>query len=273
MTDERRSIEVEIEVPGTPEQVWEAIATGPGVTAWFSPTEIEEREGGAVSFDMGSGMEPSGVITTWDPPRRYVYEEAWKAGDEGKEVPLATEWLVEARSGGTCVVRVVSSAFASGGDWDRELESMHEGWTVYLENLRLYLTHFPGQHASTIMVSGSTQGSAEEAWTALSGALGLPAAPAGELAGTSAPGAPVLAGRVEGAVAGELHRGVMLRMEQPAPGLALVFVYIWRGQTNTAVHASLFGEDAAEVAAREQAAWSAWMEEHFPSAKAGAPAG
>ena len=37
--DGRRSVQVEVEVPGTPEQVWQAIATGPGVGAWFVPTE------------------------------------------------------------------------------------------------------------------------------------------------------------------------------------------------------------------------------------------
>ena len=29
----RRSIRVEVEVPGTPEEVWQAIATGPGVSS------------------------------------------------------------------------------------------------------------------------------------------------------------------------------------------------------------------------------------------------
>jgi len=42
----RRSIQVEIEVPGTPEEVWRAIATGPGISAWFVPTTSDEREGG-----------------------------------------------------------------------------------------------------------------------------------------------------------------------------------------------------------------------------------
>jgi hypothetical protein len=27
----RRSVQVEVEVPGTPEEVWQAIATGPGI--------------------------------------------------------------------------------------------------------------------------------------------------------------------------------------------------------------------------------------------------
>ena len=41
----RRSVQVEVEVPGTPEEVWQAIATGPGISAWFVPAEFEERDG------------------------------------------------------------------------------------------------------------------------------------------------------------------------------------------------------------------------------------
>ena len=44
----RRSIQVEVEVPGTPEEVWQAIATGPGISSWFVPTRSEERAGGQV---------------------------------------------------------------------------------------------------------------------------------------------------------------------------------------------------------------------------------
>ena len=46
----RRYVEAEVEVPGTPEEVWQAIATGPGVTSWFVPTRVEERVGGGASF-------------------------------------------------------------------------------------------------------------------------------------------------------------------------------------------------------------------------------
>src|ERR687891_698110 len=117
-------LEFEVEVPGTAEQVWHAIATGPGNTAWFLPTDIEERDGGALCFHMPPDGDSPGTVTGWDPPRRFAYEEpnwASLAGREGAPVtPLATEFLVEARSGGTCVVRVVSSAFGSGADWENE---------------------------------------------------------------------------------------------------------------------------------------------------------
>ena len=42
----RRSISLQVEVPGTPQEVWEAIATGPGISVWFVPSEVDEREGG-----------------------------------------------------------------------------------------------------------------------------------------------------------------------------------------------------------------------------------
>jgi len=54
MTDDRR-IELEIEVPGTPEEVWRAIATGPGISSWYVPHVVEEREGGAASASFGPG--------------------------------------------------------------------------------------------------------------------------------------------------------------------------------------------------------------------------
>jgi uncharacterized protein YndB with AHSA1/START domain len=138
----RRSVQVEVEVPGTPEEVWQAIATGSGVSSWFVPTESEERVGGAVTAHFGPGMDSSATVTTWDPPRRFAAESP----DLGPNAPtLATEWIVEARSGGTCVVRVVHSLFASTDDWDDQLESIESGWPAFFRILRLYLTHFRGE--------------------------------------------------------------------------------------------------------------------------------
>ena len=58
--------------------------------------------------------------------------------------PLVSEFLVEARSGGTCVVRVVSSALRHGADWEQEFfEEMEQGWMPFFEHLRLYLAQFP----------------------------------------------------------------------------------------------------------------------------------
>ena len=68
----RRSVQVETLVPGTPEEVWAAIATGPGISAWFCPSEVEERVGGSVRCHIGPGMETDAAVTAWDPPRRLA---------------------------------------------------------------------------------------------------------------------------------------------------------------------------------------------------------
>src|SRR4029450_7893173 len=103
----RRSVQVEVEVPGTPEQVWQAIATGPGVGAWFVPTAAAGRVGGTETSHFGGGMDPVSTITEWDPPHRFVKEGSW-----GPNAPtIATEWIVEARGGGTFLGRGGHSTF------------------------------------------------------------------------------------------------------------------------------------------------------------------
>ena len=67
---------------------------------------------------------------------------------------MTTEFLIEARLGGTCVVRVVTSAFGSGADWENEFfTEMSNSWLPLLDNLRLYLTHFAGHTATTLRIS------------------------------------------------------------------------------------------------------------------------
>ena len=75
-----RSIRLEVEVPGTPEEVWEAIASGPGITAWFVPATVEGREGGTVTMSFGPGMEESGTVQAWDPPHRSGTAPRARAG-------------------------------------------------------------------------------------------------------------------------------------------------------------------------------------------------
>ncbi len=112
--EDSRVINLEVEVTGTPEQVWEAIATGPGTSAWLQPTTVAERGGGTFAFDMGSGRNDSGKVTAWEPPCRFATGEVrWRA-EGAPAATLATEWRVEALSGGTCVVRMVMSGSAPG---------------------------------------------------------------------------------------------------------------------------------------------------------------
>ena len=54
--------------------------------------------------------------------------------------PIATEFLIEAVSGGSCVVRVVSSSYGSGADWENEFfAEMIADVIPMLDNLATYL--------------------------------------------------------------------------------------------------------------------------------------
>ncbi|HYO16893.1 MAG TPA: SRPBCC domain-containing protein [Thermoanaerobaculia bacterium] len=261
----RRWVEVEVEVPGTPEQVWDAIATGPGVSSWFVPTEVEEGEGGTpvkVVSHFGPGMDSVAAVTAWEPPRRFAAESE----DLGANAPpVVTEWIVEARSGGTCVVRVVHSLSTSSDDWDDQLTSWEYGWPDFFRILRLYLTHFHGQRGSAFQLMGVAPEPASEAWDALTGSLGLSGAAMGERRSTAA-GAPPLAGLVELSGEGEDSHQLLLRLDEPAPGIAHLFAMPMGGQVYLVIRFYLYGDRAAAAVAREEPSWQAWMKEQFPSA-------
>ena len=135
------------EVAATPEQVWDAIATADGISAWMVPTRLDPRIGGEVSFDLGE-FTSTGVVTDYTPNHRFAYEEPWPIADHmptahhdlSSVTPIATEFLIESASGGSCVIRVVSSAYGSGADWENEFfAEMIDGWVAMLDNLA---THF-----------------------------------------------------------------------------------------------------------------------------------
>jgi uncharacterized protein YndB with AHSA1/START domain len=263
--DGRRWVQVEAEVPGTPEQVWQAIATGPGVSSWFVPTE--KREDGAVVSHFGPGMDAVATETAWDPPHRFAAE-----GDMGPGAPkMATEWIMEARTNGTCVVRVVHSLFSDRDDWDGQLESIEGGWPDYFENLRLYLKHFSGQPCSPFQFVSMSMQPVSEVWDVLTSGLGLAEAKVGEHR-QSPEGAPRLSGVVERTGSAGHPWAVLLRLDQPAPGMAHLFAMGMGGASFLVLRFYLFGDEAPAAAAEQEPRWQAWLAEHFPPPAPPAPA-
>ena len=256
----RRSVQVEFEVPGTPEEVWQAIATGPGISSWFVPAEFEERDGKPVVLKLkfGPSMEPSATVTAWDPPRMY----AGQGEVYGGSPPIATEWNVEARAGGLCLVRIVHSLFASTDEWDNQLEGAKSGWSGFLAILRIYLTHFRGQRSAIMQVTAPVSGSDAESWEALTAALGVKGLSVGQRWTTPA-GVSPLSGVVEYLT--EDPYDALLRLDKPGPGVAALGAVTYPGgQGMVAMNLYLYGDRAAEAVAREIPLWQAWFQERFP---------
>lgn len=214
----RRSISVEVEVPGTPEEVWDAIATGPGISKWFVPAQIEPHVGGKMVLNFGPGMDSVAEVTAWDAPHRF---SATSNGMGPNAPEMATEWTVEARDGGTCLVRVVHSLFADTDEWDDQISGMESGWPSFFAVLRMYLSDHRGQDGAHFQLMHPMPGTASEGWGALMGKLGLPPLADGAKIQSQA-GTPRLAGVVE-KVGPESHPNqVIIRLDEPSPGAALL---------------------------------------------------
>lgn len=268
----KRWVEMELLVPGTPEQVWAAMATGPGNAAWFFRGDIEPRVCGAFSLDFGQGAATSGEVTAWEPPHRFGYvERDWEPGAP----PVATEITIVGRSGDTCVVRMVHSLFASSDDWDDQLEGFEQGWPGFFAVLSVYLGHFAGADAASFMAMTPAREDTLAAWLRLGDALGLAGANAGERRSASS-GPEPWSGIVERVHQDSRVRWVLLRLDAPSPGIALVGTLgpsermgemerqVGKGADSTvSLNRYYYGEDAAALAAESEPRWRRWLTETF----------
>ncbi|GAB3964378.1 SRPBCC domain-containing protein [Plantactinospora veratri] len=158
----------EIELAGTPDQVWAAIATGPGIDSWFmGHTEVDPREGGRNTFAMAGHTEES-TVTAWEPGKRFGY--GTEPGPDGTF--MAIEYLIEGRDQGSTVLHLVQSGVL-GDNWETEYEAMRNGWDMYLATLAAYVRYFPGRHGTQVAAFRPGAGEPDQVWAAVAGAFGI----------------------------------------------------------------------------------------------------
>jgi uncharacterized protein YndB with AHSA1/START domain len=235
------------EVPASPDQVWAAIATGPGIDSWFmGRSEVHAGAGGTVSTVFGD-YAPELDITGWDPPRRFAY----RSGEALDGRFIAYEFLVEGRAGGSAVLRTVTSGFIPGADWAEEFEAMQLGGELYFRTLVEYLTHFAGRFAVPVTAFGPPDTDWSRDRDLLCRSLGL--------AGPASPG-----DRVRFAVGDIGSRdGVVYFANAHAIGVRTPdgLYRFMRGFRKPAIAAHhLFADDTATPdPARTQQAWESWL--------------
>ena len=138
------------EVPASPDEVWAAVASGPGIDSWFmGRNEVEAGAGGTVHTVFGE-YAPELEITGWDPGHRFAYRS--DQAPDGRFI--AYEFLIEGREGGSTVLRTVTSGFLPGEDWAEEYEAMTLGGELYFRTLVEYLTNFAGRFAAPVTAFG-----------------------------------------------------------------------------------------------------------------------
>lgn len=251
-----RSIDLSIDVPGTPEEVWHAIATGPGITSWFIPMTVDEEVDGDVVMDFGSLGRETARVAAWDPPRRVVFESSPTRGPL-----LAYEWTVEAAAGGTCVVRLVNSGFGTEPGFDGDYDGMSAGWKIFMRNLRLQLTHFRGQDAHAVIPITMLPGPNAVAWSTFCSALGVtPDAGPGDSISTNGPEVPALQATVDSVVRGSAATACLLVLDGPVPGTGFIAAEGDGAHVACSLYLYLYGDGAAK-AGRE---WTEWMAKSMP---------
>ncbi len=117
----------EVDLPGTPEQVWEAVSTEGGLASWLFPETVAPE-----------------AIKTWDPPHRLVV----RTGGEGGWFN-ALEYTIEGREGGATLRYVHSGIFDDEG-WDDQYDAVSQHTGFYLHTLGQYLAHFAPRTATYV---------------------------------------------------------------------------------------------------------------------------
>jgi len=238
-------IELEANLPASPEEVWNAIATGPGIDSWFmGRNEVEPREGGAAAMNTGGHREEA-VVTAYEQGKRFATRTA--AADDGRF--MAFEYLIEGRDRGSTLLRVVHSGML-GDNWQDEYDALRRGWPFHLHTLREYLTHFPGRTGVPVfaMAQSGTR-PAPELRAALTGSLSLPElVTVGARAHAEPPGLPPLDGEVTWADDERfaVRTADGLYTFHGFGGLVLMFHH-------------LFAPEAAAEPRGAEAAWQRWL--------------
>jgi uncharacterized protein YndB with AHSA1/START domain len=226
----------EAEVPASPDEVWAAIATGPGIDSWFMGRN--EVTADAVRTVFGE-YAPELAITEWDPAHRFAYGSG--QAPDGRFI--AYEFLIEGRAGGSTVLRTVTSGFLPGDDWADEFEAMTLGGELYFRTLVEYLTHFAGRFATPVTAFGPPGTNWSRDRSLLCRELGLAEPPQ--------PGDPVQIGSADGVVYFANAHAIGVR----TPDALYRFMRGFAKPVIAAHH--LFGADTEPDQARQ--AWEAWL--------------
>jgi hypothetical protein len=155
----------EVELPGTPDAVFQAVATGEGNASWLFPSEIAAGEGG----DTSDG----GKVLVWDPPNRFTVRAEFPGGGFNQ-----LEYRIEAHGDGA-ILRYVHSGVFDDAVWDDQYDAVNSHTDFYLHTLGQYLAHFSPRTATYVGggpggINGPEASMTPDAFTKLQSALGVP---------------------------------------------------------------------------------------------------
>ena len=253
-------VECTVPLPVPAEVVWDAVATGEGISSWSVPCALEPQVGGRIvqfadpgAPDPTTGAEAAaeamltatvGEITVYSPPRpgaagTFTYVERDWMGEGVPVPPWETSCeIVTAGSGASggdddddagCLLRL-RSGFDSGGQLPEEAVSGSvDGWVHALTVLAHRLTHRPADGVVTVdAATDPVSMTVPELWARVSAQLVAPAAAVGAGVpggGVDRSGAVARSGEVGGIVAAESTASLTLILSGPVDGMLELFAF------------------------------------------------
>jgi uncharacterized protein YndB with AHSA1/START domain len=155
----------EITVDATPDQVWDAITSGPAVDSWLMGRTEIAPDHQTSTFDMFGNVATS-TITVWQPGQHFATRET----PHPDGTYMAMEWQLEGRGGGKTAVRFVHSGLL-GDDWEAEYNGLSVGDHAYLTKLAVYVAHFAPRRATrSVFLPGPVTA---DSWAAMTAAVGV----------------------------------------------------------------------------------------------------
>lgn len=155
------TISKDVELPASQNEVWAAVTTRAGLTAWFMPMDVGPGP---------DGRPPTGPGVVWEPPVRFTIRTPPDvAGDSH-----VFTYSIDPMADGSSVLHFVHSGVGS----EAEHSSTRNGWDMYFHTLHQYLRYFPGRPASYVTAEGPPSSKDPHRWADLLAALELDPEPA-----------------------------------------------------------------------------------------------
>ena len=144
-TPEKR-LDFEVEVPGTPKDVWMALATTDGLKTWLAPeTRVDLRKGGdwVVLFNGASagGGTISDFVVEKSLTIKAMAPESFPT--VRKERTTAVFEIEPAKDGKSSIVRLHQTGWKTGEEWDKAFDYLATGNAQLLNQLRMRFVSGP----------------------------------------------------------------------------------------------------------------------------------
>lgn len=161
---EARRIERTTTIEAPTDAVWKALTDATELTRWFPlRASVSPGAGGVIHMEWDETYNADSAIEIWEHGRHL------RLGfPHHPPVLLATDYYLEGDRGRT-VLRVVTSGFGEGANWDDWYAGVGAGWDFELRGLKHYLEYHRGHDRLVATTRCRFAIDRSEAWTRLTG--------------------------------------------------------------------------------------------------------